>query len=166
MLSEKLLEKQYNSSTPKLCHHLTWNDEEVIDNEEQPEDAITQHLICISSIGLLWEDLHSAGGSSGKSQLPDLMHTHSCDVFQLQNAVWQARQQELPLEDGQGLKRPVEFLWEGNALLLLLLLPLTWCIGSHCGQAIELNWYITCHRKGNVSSGKATHSRAVNFSCT
>lgn len=85
MLSKKLLKKQDNSSTPKLCHHLTWNDEEVTDNEEQPEDAITQHLICISSIGLLCEDLHSAGRNPGKSQVPGLMHTHSCDVFQLQN---------------------------------------------------------------------------------
>lgn len=41
-------------------------------NEGQPKDAITQQKICISSVGML--KTHSAGRSSLKSQLSNLIH--------------------------------------------------------------------------------------------
>lgn len=53
MLPKKLLVKQSNSPSTKFCHHSTKNDKEVTNNEGQPEDAVTQEKICISSVDML-----------------------------------------------------------------------------------------------------------------
>lgn len=147
MLSKKLLQKMNNRTAPKLSSFsMKWQG-----SDRYLRKAWRFNCLSLNLHSLLRHTLRRPQDSIMLEEDPWRVrylilygHRQICDAVQPEIGVWATRQQELPLEDKQCLKRSVEFLREGNALYFVAPYLLYWKL-SQIGHRNWLN--VPCHRR-------------------